>query len=407
MSRVIDESTGKIISKSKCVLIITDCIKNYIVLGYTSKLNEYYSVLFINKNGCFTPIYTKINPTTSKYFIYSNYFGKYVCVIGVKKNVIYEITHKLGQGDFPYSFSQKYEAIDNFKLFQDKQKVLNNRNCNIAKYCKYTFGLEFETSAGYIPEDICIRDGLIPLRDGSISGIEYSTIILQNNEGFSLLKQQLQTLSKYTIFNKECSLHIHFGGFPLNPEYIYNVYKICFYLQDALARIVPDYTFSSSNYKANEKDYCNFLRSYENFDNFYYALVARDYFGDLTQPHPNDIRREAKWRIPSRYYWVNFINALCYNINKTIEFRFLRPTYNYNKIIFWMYIFNAILVFAENPQEYYNLNTIINKVYPKKLANSLNNCIHKLSICKYNQSINSDFIGNDIFLEKGIFNNIK
>ena len=77
-------------------------------------------------------------------------------------------------------------------------------------------GFEFETSAGIIPEEIALRDGLVPLRDGSISGLEYSSVVLTpDNDGLSLLKQQLETLRQYTSFNKECALHIHFGKFPM------------------------------------------------------------------------------------------------------------------------------------------------------------------------------------------------
>ena len=60
--------------------------------------------------------------------------------------------------------------------------------------------------------------GLIPLRDGSISGIEFSTVVLQGNFGFNLLKQQIEELNEHTIFDKDCSLHVHFGGFKLSGD---------------------------------------------------------------------------------------------------------------------------------------------------------------------------------------------
>ena len=74
---------------------------------------------------------------------------------------------------------------------------------------------------------------------------------------------------------------------------------------------------------------------------------------NLTQVHPADTGGDRKWNINIRYYWVNFINILFYNKAKTVEFRFLRPTYNFNKIVGWMYIFNAILIYAE--QKYASL----------------------------------------------------
>jgi hypothetical protein len=61
--------------------------------------------------------------------------------------------------------------------------------------------------------------GLIPLRDGSITGIEFSTVVLQGNEGLNLLKQQVEALNANTIFDKDCSLHIHFGGLNLTVKF--------------------------------------------------------------------------------------------------------------------------------------------------------------------------------------------
>ena len=119
----------------------------------------------------------------------------------------------------------------------------------LSKYLKYTFGLEFETSMGYIPEDICFRDGLIPLRDGSISGLEYSTVVLNGNDGLSLLKQELESLKEYTAFNKECSLHIHLGGFPLDPNAIIRAQTLCRLLEKDISQLVPSLTFRSSEYE--------------------------------------------------------------------------------------------------------------------------------------------------------------
>ena len=120
--------------------------------------------------------------------------------------------------NFPYHFRKEYEAVNNLETFKDRQKVRYDFEFPIENFIKYSFGLEFETSNGIIPEEICFADGLIPLRDGSISGNEYSTVVLQGHKGFNLLYQQLETLRKYTRFDKECSLHIHFGGFPLEPK---------------------------------------------------------------------------------------------------------------------------------------------------------------------------------------------
>lgn len=404
--QVFDEITGKLRSRSSCRLAIVGHLPEQLIFGFINKEEPVDEVLFFNKEEGFI----KYNAVLSKLkdvLVFSNFHGYYMSRVDVPEDILIKEMYTKGRGMFPYHFERKYEACENFVQFDGKQRVLDTEKTHcLAGHLKYTFGLEFETSQGYVPENICYRDGLIPLRDGSISGIEYSTVILSGNKGINLLEQQLESLRQHTNFNKECSLHIHLGGFPLNDKKIFNLYRLCKYLEPELSRIVPPYTFKTSQYKANHKDYCNKLPSYRNFDQMYEHLVGRRFFNDFTQPHPNDIRREAKWHISTRYYWINFINALCYDVNKTIEFRFLRPTYNFQKIILWLYILNAIMCFAENHMDKtdkISLNSIIRRIYPKEIAERVIIGICKLSIIVENQLSNGDLIGQDIYMEEEMF----
>lgn len=186
------------------------------------------------------------------------------------------------------------------------------------------------------------------------------------------------------------------------------MYQICLGLQNGQLRaLVPAYTFKSSEYKANGKDYCNLLPAYRNFDDLYQSLVGRKFLGSFEQPHPNDLKREAKWRIPTRYYWINFINLLCYKVNKTVEFRLLRPSYNFKKIQVWLYILNAILLYAENCKSVspnrISLPNIIETVYPRELVDKLKTELCKLEILTQNQSRCADLIGGDLILENKLF----
>ncbi len=405
---VIDEATGKLISEDKSSEVVIEYSQDQIILGFVNKEEKIIPVLYKSSYGYMKlPSYEKAVHDT---IFYSNLRGDYMCTIGLTEEEILSEKYTLGIGNFPYtSFSRKYEAIDNFKVFKGKQQILEYNSFNLSKYMDYTFGIEFETSQGYIPEPICFRDGLIPLRDGSITGLEYSTVILEGNEGLSLLKQQLNTLSEYTNFNKECSLHIHFGGFPLDPTKLFRLYRLCKLLEEDIALLTPSYTFNSSLYKSNKKDYCKKLPIYRSFDQMYEHLVGRKFLGDLTQPHPNDIERKAKWRISTRYFFVNFINALCYSVNKTIEFRFLRPTYNFNKIILWIYLFNAILKYAESNKGLGRIDTledIVREIYDDPLIEELLLGIKKLQILRENQEMNGDYIGQDISLENKLFNSV-
>lgn len=392
--------------------IFLGIINGYLTYGYT--LFPVKRVRIYTNNSSFSVnivdsdfLGYEFNDFESKKF-FSKKEGTYAYDFGLSPGdrQYYENTKSIG---YPYDFAKKYEAIENFDIFKNKQKVVNNLiNFRLSKYLKYTIGLEFETCIGIIPEDICFRDGLIPLRDGSISGNEYSTVVLNGNEGLNLLKQQISTLNEYTEFNNACSLHIHFGGFPLEPDKIYSLYSLCYILQKNLSKYLPKYTFNTSKWKPTKKDYCKLIPKLCSFIEFYHYFVGVRYFGDLTQPHPNDVERKRKWQINTRYYWINFINAICYNVNKTLEFRMLRPTYNFHKILFWIYIFNAILMYAEK----YNVNIdsqltildVLNDIYPKDICVELLSDLSVLKIILSEQEAAGDFIGERFDIEDLLLN---
>lgn len=406
--QVFDEVNKEWIDKGDSVKIIVEYKNNQIIFGYTNYKNILVK-MFIKIRDDIRVFLTSLDIFKDK-LLFSKRRGMYFLPFNMTSDEV--IQHQLikGFGEFPYFIGQRYEAVENFKLFNGKQIIKDKSvHYKLSDYLNYTFGLEFEASLGYIPEDICFRDGLIPLRDGSITAPEYSTIILKGNDGISLLKQQIDTLKEYTDFNKECSLHIHFGNYPLVPDKIFKLYKVCKLLEYQLYKILPELTFFSNKYKSNGKNYCKELEFYNNFDEMYQSLVGRNFFGSFAQAHPNDIERKRKWNVQTRYFWCNFINALCYNVNKTIEFRFLRPTYNFKKILLWIYIFNGILEFSKryySDQEHISLEMIMHTCYPPKLAKELCfgiQAIHSLSI---NQTNNGDQIGSNVWMEDNMFNNL-
>lgn len=296
--QVFDEITNKLRDANRCTRVIVKHIPGYLVYGYSSDSDSI--ITFLAFNGMRYDLFRGDKNLLKDVLVFSTKRGCYVSTVDFPKGALLKEVYTKGSGEFPYNFAKRYEAIENFNIFNGRQQVVDPKNYNIAKYLKYSFGLEFETSMGYVPEDLCFRDGLIPLRDGSITGLEYSTVVLEGNTGLCLLNQQIKTLKRYTAFNKECSLHMHFGGFPLTPEYLYRVYKLCKGLEDQIRELVPPLTFNSAEYKDNGKDYCKCLKPYRSFNHMYENLVGRQFFGSLTQPHPNDVKREAKWRIPTR-----------------------------------------------------------------------------------------------------------
>ena len=254
----------------------------------------------------------------------------------------------LGQNRFPYSFTREYEAVKHFDIFNGAAELKSAKDVKLVSP-KHTFGVEFETCCGFLPEEECFKHGLIPLRDGSIGACEYSTIVLKGAPGLDMLRRQADILSKYTTFDKECALHMHLGGFPLSSKAIFILYCICFNLErNMYYNMLPKLSFRTGDYKANGKDYCLKLPEFHSFLDLYKFFVGRDYGGSLSQPHPEDPTRERKWQIHNRYYGLNLINMLCYKSPKTVEFRFLRPSFNWKKLFFWVYMFDLIVTLAEN-----------------------------------------------------------
>lgn len=296
--QVFDEATQQWVDSDKCYPIVIQHLKDYIIYGYTSRPETLVKVLIWNEEAH----YFKTDKSLFKGpLLFSKWTGMYFSPLNMSEDLILKHQYIKGAEGYPYILPRKYEAIENFDKFNNRQILkYKNTTYKASQYLKYTFGIEFETSQGYIPEDVCYESGLIPLRDGSISGPEYSTIVLKGNTGIALLNQQLDILQEYTDFNKECSLHIHLGGFPLNARKIFKLYRVCYLLEKELASILPPLTFNSSNYKANEKDYCKKLKFYSNFQLMYKHLVGQPFFGDFTQAHPNDITRSQKWKIPTR-----------------------------------------------------------------------------------------------------------
>lgn len=330
------------------------------------------------------------------------------------------ISPRMGSGGFPYSISREYESLGHIESFNYKNSYNELFNPKYKNLIKYTFGVEYETSCGYIPQELCYRHGLIPLRDGSISGIEYASTVMDSSDGLEKIVSHLNLLKEYTSFNKECSYHIHLGGFPVNHKYIYTLYNVWSCISDELKDYLPRYAFNTSAYKNSRKDYCKLNPAlFKNFEEMYLYLSGRNanYAGSLMQPHPQDPEKRAKWNIKERYWAQSLIGMCFYDKPKTVEYRMLSPTYNSNKLIFWLYMFNAILLYSEKialdvyrtKSPIYSIykNTIsieqmLHDVYPDEFALKMLQVMDKVREVVTTQSAMGDYIGEEINIEESV-----
>lgn len=377
---VIDALTNKKILKRGAHRVIAHIDDNHIEFGYVKNI---IGLPFFKYEGIKFPCIAH----KMKDIIFCKRTGEYV-INNNDPDIEYDI-NVYGCGRFPYNINKEYGADKHINLFNDAIVDVETKSYEYSKYLKYSFGLEFETAAGYIPEKECFNLGLIPLRDGSISGVEYSTIPMSGNEGLNRLKAQLKCLKEYTIPDKECSIHIHFGGFPINKKSIFILHQLWSRKYQYLFKeFIPYYSYNTNYFKNNGKNYCGEIPSFNNFNDLYKYYVGCNYLGDLYQPHPCDVEKKAKWNVKTRYYNCNFINMLCYKGAKTLEFRFLTPTYSFEKLTTFIMIFNAILQEAEALSEKYsekNINMVIDE---------MNKDIKHLIVNTYSPAIKQKLLSN-------------
>lgn len=227
-----------------------------------------------------------------------------------------------------------------------------------------TFGLEFETTKGFLPNRILDNLHLIPLRDGSITGIEYVTVPLEGEKGLYNLIENVKELNKRTEFNDKCALHLHLGNIPRTESFIMAFLRVTLAIQDELFSMFNLYKkynfgYKNKNYSApyNVFEFLNFMdseineRNLRSNFNILFSHLSEGHTLEKYTPHGNlnevishhkDPTGNQKWNIRHRYHVHNLI-PLIFGNKKTIEFRIHTPTYDINKII-WFLLFNSILV---------------------------------------------------------------
>ncbi len=287
-----------------------------------------------------------------------------------------------------------------------------------------SFGLEFETIAGYIPPRITNKLGLIPLRDGSIEGIEYVTVPFSGPKGLQTIVDIAEELNKRTKYDYKCALHLHIGNIPRTKEFILAFFKLSLFLQDDIFALFPIY--KKYNMGIKNKNYSKPYSSYEllskmdpvinssnitrNFTILFDYLAQekncfRDKFNNNLENvnyHPKDVNGNQKWNISTRYYFHNFI-PLIFGNKQTIEFRIHTPTYDIEKIFMFIglnsLLINYVIKNTQNILE--NTDFFISNKYS-------NSSIDNLIYSYFNNSENSIlFKNNNMYGVSQIFESFK
>ena len=314
-----------------------------------------------------------------------------------------------------YKTSLPYDSNGITKKHSDIYNYLYDSNIN--GYCYHlgkflgdlTFGLEFETTKGYIPERITKKLGLIPLRDGSISGLEYVTVPFNGEKGVQTVVDICKELEKRTMFDNSCALHLHIGGVPRTPEFILAFLKLSSWLQNDIFSLFPLY--KKYNMGIKNKNYSKPYDLFDifskldpvinknninsNFDVLFKFLTSdrasfKDHNNDLNQVqvHPADPSTHQKWNITTRYYLHNFI-PLIFGNKQTIEFRIHTPTFDYYRILMFL-LFNSMLIkfTVKYQKEILEDVDFFKKIY--KQSDSKSNLFTFLSFYRNNEKISGE-----------------
>jgi len=342
---------------------IIDIIENELIVGYFNRDVKYSIIIDKNNNSfnLFNPEIFKNNKEYREQLSTGNFYH-------ISRLPSYKFnTIIFPNKDYKYSLPYDSKGIIEYNL----KNYTENYNPEISKSIKnyapllenLSFGLEFETTKGFIPNRILNQYGLIPLRDGSISGIEYVTVPMQGEKGLQCTADILKVLKERTEYNDDtCSLHLHLGNIPRTKEFILAFFKVGMKIQDEMFQMFPLY--KKYNYHIKNKNYSAPLPTFEilsqldpvidsrnideNFGVLYkYLSMGQDFKSvgnslDNITGHPADPNGNQKWNIRPRYFLYNII-PLIFGNKQTIEFRIHTPTYDVNKILPFIFM-NALIV---------------------------------------------------------------
>jgi len=274
---------------------------------------------------------------------------------------------------------------------------------------KYSFGIELETSGGYVPDYIakdlnmsCVFDGSIRDNNGNKGvGGEYVTGVLRGDNGLRHLYKITNELSKRCSINNTCSVHVHLGGLDFNKELIVMLWKINQLLEAELYSMMPKSRMS--------REHCRGMKHIKfdfNKKDMSYTMLIDKYYDQIFKiislgkspsktvnkkyNHPAGHSCGYDTKTP-RYWWINFVPAM-FNLkgedSYTIEYRMHSASLNFTKIKNWILIVKGITHVAENHK-----NFIIN-----------NDKITLADVMKLSYPSKGDYLIRYIEERKSIFN---
>jgi len=280
--------------------------------------------------------------------------------------------------DFRYNAAADNSSFLKIRGFYDKfQPAVPMRTQEVSKLLfGKSFGIEFETRGGTIPEKFLGKLGIVPLKDGSLrlpdgkEPYEYTTVPFYGAKGLETVKYICEELNKRCIFDDNCSLHVHLGNVKFDKLSIIAYYILIQNIQEELYSIFPQYKRDEVKYLNKPKAYnaplpniglltnSIYKKKYTSHHEFnaevdssfskiieYLTKGGTKEWPGWDSDRPTHPLGNTKWNL-NRYFLVN-INSLVFSSTRTIEFRLSSPTFNFTKVTNWLFICAAIITYAE------------------------------------------------------------
>lgn len=262
----------------------------------------------------------------------------------------------------------------------------------VSQYTSTTFGIELENTWGRLSETMLFKLGVVPLKDGSVDGIEYASII---HTGKTAIQSILDMKDiGYMTCNKFNSTHFHMYAGDNTPKQLVALYQLYYQVQQEVWNIIPPFKKSFHFAVAkNGQDHCmnlpdlGILDYYNDSENTNKTKTIQKLYDDIftifhdgqapcSQYNPDTKKhfkgKVRKWNYTGRYYNLNFWNV--FFGSGTVEFRAVHGTFNWYKVMFYYLICNGIFEFAKNKADYIlaehkiDLEEILKNVYNEELA---------------------------------------
>ncbi len=348
----------------------------------TIKLGSFFPVSY---RGC--KIFSSSKVANKMRFYENPYDGKYYKKETVDKRINEKLPKrpvaKLGF-DFTASILEEDPEINRFM-------GIDSPSFRVSGGMRYKFGVEMETSQGFIPSFVyrnnllnleCVKEGSLRLPSSEriegveIIGGEYVTGPLIGDTGFHNLYRSCKEVSSRCKVDRRCGFHVHIGYTQFSKEFIILSYILAEKMEKEFFSIVPP------SRKGNS--YCQFLYKHK-FDRvikehgYKYGIeIAYDHlFVDVANgkrpgpgcnkrtPHPQgrytgQYGREDGRDGLYRYMWFNIVPSI-FNMKRavignevspedpfTLEFRHHSATTSFLKIKNFVLICMCFTNFVEN-----------------------------------------------------------